>query len=92
MLSLVFLAVFVLLAWRGVKAYYLSPSYPPVLALGALWLDPATIRCLSRRCARMSVFPVSGVLVAHALHAFVVAGGPRIQNYGKTSRIAHRDP
>ena len=41
-LSIAFLAVFALLAYRGVKIYYLSPAFPPVLALGALWIERIT--------------------------------------------------
>lgn len=41
-LGVVFLVVFALFGFQGAKAYYLTPAYPPLLALGAVLFERRT--------------------------------------------------
>lgn len=63
-LSIVFIAVFALLALRGGKVYYLSPAFPPVLALGALWAERATAAHRWIRFPGLTIVALLGIAVA----------------------------
>ncbi len=63
-LSIVFLSVFTLLALSGGKVYYLSPAFPPVLALGALGVERATDARRWIRLPAMAFVALAGVAVA----------------------------
>jgi len=63
-LSIVFLAVFALLALSGGKVYYLSPAFPPVLALGALWVEQATNAHRWIRLPAAALVALLGIAVA----------------------------
>jgi hypothetical protein len=64
MLSLSFLAIFLLLALSGAKVYYLAPAFLLVLPPGAVWFEGLTESHRHWRAVLPAVMVVTGLLVA----------------------------
>lgn len=66
--SLIYIGLFAVFFWGNGKSYYLTPVYPPLLALGAVWMEQATLARPRVRWTVVGLLGTSGVLLApHAI-------------------------